>query len=155
MYLAVLNHLILQVHYLVLLVLHLLVRQCFYNTQLTCSLMQFLFSESSINSTNTDSCEKLKDDILDACTCGRLLDCNINRPPCQFCIDQMTILDQLITQQKSDYLMAKNLEDSFRKENFDEYNLRKRPNPRQSSERKKIMKLSKGQLTLKQVYKNV
>lgn len=153
-YLAVLNHLILQVC-LVLLVLHLQVGQYFYNFWLTCNLIQFLlwsYSESSINSTTTD-CEK--DDILDACTCGRLLDCNSNRPPCQFCIDQMKILDELITQHKSDYLMAKNLEDSYRRENFDEYNLRKRTNPSHSEERKKIMKLSKGQLTLKQVFKKI
>lgn len=91
---------------------------------------------------------------MDACTCGRLLDINTNKSPCKFCTDQMTILDKLITQHKSDYLMAKNLEDSFRKENFEEYNLRKRPNSTQSNQCKKVMKLSKGQLTLKQVYKN-
>lgn len=100
-----------------------------------------------------DTCKN--DDIIDACTCGRLLDCNSEKPPCQFCTDQMVVLEKFITQHKSDYLMAKKLEDSFRRENFDDYNLRKRSNSSQSGERKKIMKLSKGQLTLKQVYKNI
>lgn len=56
-----------------------------------------------------------------------------------------------MTQQKNDLLMAKDLEKKFRMENFNEYNLRKRSNSTEPVVRKKMRKLSKGQLTLKQV----
>jgi hypothetical protein len=47
--------------------------------------------------------------------------------------------------------MAKELEKKLNSENFDEYNLRKRPSSTLSSGCKKIRKLSKGQRTLQQL----
>lgn len=90
-------------------------------------------------------------DNLNTCTCGRLKE-NINSDitPCQFCKDQTALLDDLVTQ-KNDYLMAKQLQESFSKENFDAYNLRKRS----ASPTKKVTKVCKRQQTLTEVlYKN-
>jgi len=65
----------------------------------------------------------------------------------------MDTLNKILTQQKNDFSMAKDLERKFKMENFQNYDLRKRPSPTltRSISTKKISKLSKGQLTLKQV----
>jgi len=64
----------------------------------------------------------------------------------------MKMLDQLLTQQKNDFLMAKELEKKFNMENVGDYNLRKRTtSSTESPRRKKIRKLPKGQQTLKQL----
>lgn len=55
-------------------------------------------------------------------------------------------------EQRNDFLMAKNLEEQFKMENFDNYNLRKRSSPTQPVLRRKTRKLSKGQQTLKHVF---
>lgn len=102
------------------------------------------FTNACLNSSVLDS-GIFEDDNLDVCTCGRLKD-NINSeiPPCQFCKDQIALLDELFTQQKNDYLMAKELQESFRKEHFEDYNLRKRS----ASPSKKVTKFRKRQQTL-------
>jgi len=64
------------------------------------------------------------------------------------------LLDKLWTQQQNDFLVAKDLEKKLRMNNFDDYNLRKRPSSTVSLTHKKKRKLSKGQLTLKQVLKD-
>jgi len=56
----------------------------------------------------------------------------------------MTMLDQLLTQQKNDFLITKELEKKCNMENFGVYNLRKRTtSSTESSRRKKIRKFSK------------
>lgn len=89
---------------------------------------------------------------MDTCTCGRLQDFNSINPPCQFCVAQMDMLERITTEQKNDFLVAKELEKQFKMENYDDYNLRKRSSSTQPISRKKIRKLSKGQQTLKQVF---
>lgn len=70
--------------------------------------------------------------MLDDCTCGCLFDHNRDKPPCQFCREQIILFEKL-QQQKNDF------------------NSRKRSSPAQSGGRKKSKKLDKGQQTLKQV----
>jgi len=59
----------------------------------------------------------------------------------------------LWTQQQNDFLVAKDLEKKLLMNNFDDYNLRKRPSSTVSLAHKKKIKLSKGQMTLKKVLK--
>lgn len=90
-------------------------------------------------------------DSLDVCTCGRLKDNIVSKiPPCQFCKDQIALLDKLFTQQKNDYLMAKKLQEFFDKEHFEDYNLRKRS----ASPSKKVTKFRKRQQTLSEAFLN-
>lgn len=80
---------------------------------------------------------------------------NNENPPCQFCSEQIKLLDTFSTQIKNDYLIAKELQNKLNKDNFENYNLRKRSaSPSEPSTRKKIKKLSKGQQTLKQILTN-
>ncbi|XP_025408133.1 E3 ubiquitin-protein ligase rnf168-like [Sipha flava] len=107
-------------------------------------------SDLSVTSTISSS-EIFNKENSDTCTCGRLQDnFNSSIPPCKFCTAQIIFLDNL-TNQKNDFLMAKELEKKLNSENFDEYNLRKRPSSTLSSGCKKIRKLSKGQRTLQQL----
>jgi len=64
------------------------------------------------------------------------------------------VLNKFWTQQQNDFLMAKDLEKTLNVNNFDDYNLRKRSGSTVSLAHKKKKKLSKGQLTLKQVLKD-
>lgn len=91
---------------------------------------------------------------MDTCTCGRLQDNLTTNGPCTFCIDQIAALNDLWTQQQNDFLVAKDLEKKLRLNNFEDYNLRKRPSSTINLAHKKKKKLSKGQLTLKQVLKD-
>lgn len=89
-------------------------------------------------------------DNIDTCTCGRLEN-NSNSKVllCQFCNTQIELLNKLKIQQ-NDFIVAKKLEKELNKIDVD-YNLRKRSNStRFISSKKKIRKLSKGQLTLLQ-----
>lgn len=98
---------------------------------------------------------------LECCTCGRLQDLDNQKPLCQFCVIQIELLEKISTQQKMDFLMAKDLEKELNVENIKNYNLRKRSSPLQKTKKrsistrsvfaKKIKKLSKGQLTLNQM----
>lgn len=88
---------------------------------------------------------------MDTCTCGRLQGNFTTNSPCTFCNAQIELLNKLFTQQQNDFLMAQALEKKLHKANFEDYNLRKRPSSTVSHGHKKKRKLSKGQLTLKQV----
>lgn len=88
------------------------------------------------------------------CTCGRLQDNFTTNSPCRFCVVQIAVLNKLLTQQQNDFLVAKDLEKKLHMNNFEDYNLRKRPSSTVSLAHKKKRKLSKGQLTLKQVLKD-
>lgn len=50
---------------------------------------------------------------------------NNENPPCQFCSEQIKLLDTFSTQIKNDYLIAKELQNKLNKDNFENYNLRK------------------------------
>ncbi|CAI6349441.1 unnamed protein product [Macrosiphum euphorbiae] len=106
------------------------------------------------SSTTLDSSEIFEDENEATCTCGRLQDNFTTNSPCTFCVAQIAVLNKLWTQQQNDFLVAKNLESKLRMDNFDDYNLRKRPGSTVSLAQKKKRKLSKGQLTLKQVLKD-
>lgn len=90
---------------------------------------------------------------MGTCTCGRLEDNFTTDSPCTFCIAQISALNKLWTQQQNDFLVAKDLEKKLLMNNFEDYNLRKRPSSAVSLAHKKKIKLSKGQMTLKQVLK--
>lgn len=112
----------------------------------------FFFGYYSDQSVTIGSPELLGDENLDTCTCGRLQnDFNSSIPPCKFCTAQITLLEDLLTKQKNDFLMAKELEKKLNPGNFDDYNLRKRPCSTLSSGHKKIKKISKGQRTLQEL----
>ncbi|XP_008188592.2 E3 ubiquitin-protein ligase rnf168 isoform X2 [Acyrthosiphon pisum] len=106
------------------------------------------------SSTTLDSSEIFEDGNEVMCTCGRLLDNFTTDSPCAFCVAQIAVLNELWTQQQNDFLVAKDLEKKLRMDNFEDYNLRKRPSLTVSLPQKKKRKLSKGQLTLKQVLKD-
>jgi len=63
----------------------------------------------------------------------------------------MKMLDNILIQQQNDFLLAKTLEEPNKTNNFVDYNLRKKKTSSTSVLVKKIQKLSKGQLTLKQM----
>lgn len=89
--------------------------------------------------------------MMDDCTCGRLLEFNCDKPPCQFCTKQIILFDKLL-QQKNDYCMAQELKSKMNLENIEDFNMRKRSSPTQHGGRKKLIKLDKGQQTLIQVF---
>ncbi|XP_050058414.1 E3 ubiquitin-protein ligase RNF168-like isoform X2 [Aphis gossypii] len=120
-------------------------------------------SNASLSSFSSDLCtssstfntsEIFENENLDTCTCGRLEDKLTRNSPCAFCIAQIELLNKLWSQQQNDFMIAKNLEKKLRMSNFEDYNLRKRSNSSVSLGHKKKRKLSKGQLTLKQVLKD-
>jgi len=107
---------------------------------------------SSFNpSTSTDLTAVSANEDLECCSCGRLQDFDSQKPPCQFCTIQIESFEKISTQQKMDFLIAKDLEKKLNMENVKDYNLRKRSTSTTPVSAKKIRKLSKGQLTLKQV----
>lgn len=110
-------------------------------------------SDRCTSSSAIDSSEIFEDENEDTCTCGRLQDNFTTNSPCTFCLAQIAVLNKLWTQQQNDFLVAKDLEKKLLMNNFDDYNLRKRPSSTVSLGHKK-RKLSKGQLTLKQVLKD-
>lgn len=113
-------------------------------------------SDPCTSSSTIDSSEIFEDEDenVDTCTCGRLQDNLTTNSPCTFCIAQIAALNDLWTQQQNDFLVAKDLEKKLRLNNFEDYNLRKRPSSTINLAHKKKKKLSKGQLTLKQVLKD-
>ncbi|KAE9542977.1 hypothetical protein AGLY_002888 [Aphis glycines] len=120
-------------------------------------------SNASLSSFSSDPCtssstkntsEIFENENLDTCTCGRLEDKLTTNSPCAFCIAQIELLNKLWSQQQNDFLIAKDLEKKLGMSNFEDYNLRKRSNSSVSLGHKKKRKLSKGQLTLKQVLKD-
>ncbi|KAL5244436.1 hypothetical protein ACI65C_011846 [Semiaphis heraclei] len=110
-------------------------------------------SDPCTSSSTIGSSEIFDDENVGTCTCGRLEDNFTTDSPCTFCIAQISALNQLWTQQQNDFLVAKDLEKKLLMNNFDDYNLRKRPSSAVSLAHKKRIKLSKGQMTLKQVLK--
>ncbi|KAL4119297.1 hypothetical protein QTP88_012124 [Uroleucon formosanum] len=111
-------------------------------------------SDPCTSSTTIDSSEIFEDENEATCTCGRLQDILTTNSPCKFCVVQIAVLNKLWTQQQNDFLVAKDLEKKLHMNNFEDYNLRKRPSSTVSLAHKKKRKLSKGQLTLKQVLKD-
>ncbi|XP_026815842.1 E3 ubiquitin-protein ligase rnf168-like [Rhopalosiphum maidis] len=111
-------------------------------------------SDPCTSSSTTDVSEIFEDENLDTCICGRLQDNLTTNNPCAFCTAQIALLNKLWTQQQNDFLMAKDLEKKLHMNNFEDYNLRKRSNSTVGLGHKKKRKLSKGQLTLKQVLKD-
>jgi len=101
-------------------------------------------SGPSTSSTTLDSSEIFEDENEATCTCGRLQDNFTTNSPCTFCVAQIAVLNKLWTQQQNDFLVAKNLESKLRMDNFDDYNLRKRPGSTVSLAKKKKRKLFKG-----------
>lgn len=102
----------------------------------------FFYSDSFIGFSANELLESFKYEN-ENCICVHL-DSNANSEfsRCKYCISLLEI------QQKKDFMMAKELENQFKMEDATEYNLRKRSNSIQYSQKKKIKKLSKGQQTL-------
>lgn len=109
-------------------------------------------SDLSVSSSTIGLSKILDKENVETCTCGRLQDdFNSSIPPCNFCTAQITLLDSLLTNQRNDFIMAKELDKKLNSGNFEDYNLRKRTCSTPSSGRKKIRKLSKGQLTIQEL----
>lgn len=111
----------------------------------------YLDPSTSTNSSNISKKNAAENEILDDCTCGRLLECNSDKPPCQFCSEQIILFDKLL-QQKNDYRMAQDLKSKINLENVEDLISKKRSSLTQHGGRKKSIKLDKRQQTLIQVF---
>lgn len=92
-----------------------------------------------------------ENEILYDCTCGRLFEFGSDKPPCQFCSEQVILFDKLL-QQKNDYCMAQDLKSKINLENVEGFSTRKRSSLMVHGGRKKSIKLDKRQQTLIQVF---